>query len=278
MQKREFETIISEQLTLFKNLKEEFISKQEYEVRANLRGIEKYLIDIMKVIEKEKMENIQSLTYEKKYESEHSILMNEWRRKYINQAFIEDGIVHFPTWEKQEKKILILLKEAYNSESIIKDLFENEPFHNIWQTTARYIKALELTKSNYLPTLEEVNNYEPQILQKIAILNIKKADGKNISDYKELKSIAADDIELIKKQINLIKPNIIICGGTKCFFDDIFWQSIGFNKYPIPETDEIIYTSQNAVLLDISHPSHRVSNLMKHYLFAGVYQKYLQQI
>ena len=97
---------------MFKSLKEEFVGKQQYEVGANLRGIEKYLIDIMKVIEEKKMENIQSLTYEKKYESEHSTLMNEWRRKYINQVFIEDGIVHFPTWEKQEKKILILDRKS----------------------------------------------------------------------------------------------------------------------------------------------------------------------
>ena len=60
MQKQELETIINEQLALFKNLKEEFISKQQYEIGANLRGIEKYLIDIMKLIE-EKKEQIPQL-------------------------------------------------------------------------------------------------------------------------------------------------------------------------------------------------------------------------
>ena len=54
MKEQEFETIIREQLALFKSLKEDFISRQEYEIGANLRGIEKYLIGIEKIIEKKK--------------------------------------------------------------------------------------------------------------------------------------------------------------------------------------------------------------------------------
>lgn len=37
MQKQEFETIINEQLTLFKNLKEEFISQKDFEMAVSLR-------------------------------------------------------------------------------------------------------------------------------------------------------------------------------------------------------------------------------------------------
>jgi hypothetical protein len=51
MQKQEFETIISEQLTLFNRLKEEFISQKDFEMAVSLRGIEKYLIDIQRIFE-----------------------------------------------------------------------------------------------------------------------------------------------------------------------------------------------------------------------------------
>ena len=54
MQKQEFETIINEQLTLFKNLKEEFISQKDFEMAVSLRGIEKYLIDIQGIIKNER--------------------------------------------------------------------------------------------------------------------------------------------------------------------------------------------------------------------------------
>ena len=51
MQKQEFETIISEQLALFKSLKDEFVGTQNYNMALHLRGIEKHLIDITKLIE-----------------------------------------------------------------------------------------------------------------------------------------------------------------------------------------------------------------------------------
>jgi hypothetical protein len=54
VQKQEFETIINEQLTIFKNLKEEFVSQKDFEMAVSLRGIEKYLIDIQGIIKNER--------------------------------------------------------------------------------------------------------------------------------------------------------------------------------------------------------------------------------
>jgi hypothetical protein len=214
------------------------------------------------------------------YEHDHSKLMTEWRNKYSDKIFIEDGIIDFPTWEKQENKILILLKEAYQIDGksefkLTKNLFDNGRYHNIWHTVARMIKAVELTKAHYLPCLEEVENYDNDILRKIAVINIKKADGRNGSEYEELMAVAENDKDLLKSQIEIINPTIIICGGTKHFLDDNFWNDLEFEK--IPQTDDLVHKSPNKTLFAVWHPSYQVPSLMKHYLFAGIYQKYLQQ-
>ena len=76
MQKQEFETIISEQLSLFNNFKEQFINQKDFEMAVSLRGIEKYLIDIQRIMnERENGKTISSIKFHpwvgNNYESEN---------------------------------------------------------------------------------------------------------------------------------------------------------------------------------------------------------------
>ena len=97
MQKQEFETIISEQLTLFKSLKEEVMNQQDYEMAANLRGIEKGLINIQKLIE-ERVNGV----------STSSVKFQPW---------VGDN------YENENPKILVLGESHYGSTEENKEIF-----------------------------------------------------------------------------------------------------------------------------------------------------------
>ena len=53
-----------------------------------------------------------------------------------------------------------------------------------------------------------------ELLNRIAIINIKKANGVSSSNNSEIEIIAEDYAELIERQIDLIKPEYVVCCGT----------------------------------------------------------------
>ena len=134
MQKQEFETIISEQLALFKSLKEEFVGKQQYEVGANLRGIEKYLINIQKVIEEKKEQIPQFEKTPNFFKGNYSVgrfhtamlahvieLGNNGKgrelAKRVFKGFLDfkNGVKYYPKFEHKSVDLVIFKDENYEN-------------------------------------------------------------------------------------------------------------------------------------------------------------------
>ena len=97
-------------------------------------------------------------------------------------------------------------------------------------------------------------------LSKIAVINIKKSEGVSKSDlYGDIVNYLIEDKELLKKQIELVNPDILVCGRTF----DICCYSGFFNKQDmIPVCDFCsgsgLYKAMkydNKIILDTYHPS-----------------------
>ena len=130
MQKQEFETIISEQLALFKNLKKEFISQKDFEMAVSLRGIEKYLIDIQRIIEN-KREIPQIEVSPNFFKSNYSVgrfhtaiiayiieLWNDERSNLANIIFedcFEKGKKYYPKFEYDSIDLVVFEDEKYQT-------------------------------------------------------------------------------------------------------------------------------------------------------------------
>lgn len=72
-------------------------------------------------------------------------------------------------------------------------------------------------------TVEDLDKYNrKKYLAPIYVINLKKTPGKTTSNDSEIDKFAKDDREFIKNQVEIYRPDLIICGGT----GDIFIKNI----------------------------------------------------
>lgn len=217
-------------------------------------------------------------------------LFSEWKLKGksgdINHSvdgFIKDGIINPHTWFQLECRPLFLLKEAYNGNGSndswdlcewIRSDYESVSKINTWMTISLWAEGIINTNAEklyHLPKETEQKKIGISYLDKIAIVNLRKSGGKKISNHDILKKyVELDKLEL-RKEIALIQPTVIICGGTFRYISDIFGEYlvwIGANPY-------IVLNDKNIPVLDYYHPACRFPKLMKYYGLVGKYQQIL---
>lgn len=118
------------------------------------------------------------------------------------------------------KHILFILKEAYGGEddwSLSEEVKKNAPWSAVWNRIVEWTYGISLTTVNtiarYEPSKISLEKPNPWLNQ-IAVLNIKKSSGKSQSYYGEIAAYADYDSAEIIRQIEIIDPDIIVCGAT----------------------------------------------------------------
>lgn len=198
-------------------------------------------------------------------------------------VFIADGIINPEIWNNRSKgkHILFVLKEAYGGEndwSLADEVRVHAPWSAIWHRIVEWTYGLTNT------TVERIARYEPgkisfekpnQWLNEIAVLNIKKSGGDSQSHYGEISAYADYDSKEIIRQIEIINPDIIICGAT---FGDI--NRIMGNPCKKGECDNWFYYSdaigkRERLFIDYYHPANRYPALLNYYGIVNIYQQAL---
>lgn len=68
-------------------------------------------------------------------------------------------------------------------------------------------------------TVEDLDKYDrKKYLAPISVINLKKTPGKTTSNDSEIDKFAKDDREFIKNQVEIYRPDFIICGGIGDIF------------------------------------------------------------
>ncbi len=126
---------------------------------------------------------------------------------------------------------------------------------------------LKNTNSNNLASYINLDNHEKhELLKKIAVLNLKKSGGESISNDDNLQEYASDDWEEIKKQIDIIKPNIIVCGYTFKFIKGMLIEE------NTPSNPNWFYwNTKGQLILDYYHPANQFPSLLNFYGIASIY-------
>ncbi len=187
------------------------------------------------------------------YIGQYQTLMEEWKAKHDAEenGFAEDGIVSPEVWfdlPAEDERILLLLKEAYAKEDAKskkklvwseakwlaheacmkgcgKDCKTCTITGGTFNAVAEWVYGIingsdgELKEyDNWLGVqnrkMKEYRSVRDSLLSRIAVVNIKKSSGAKSSDWNDIMSYAKSDKELLKEQIELIKPTVIVCGGT----------------------------------------------------------------
>ena len=239
------------------------------------------------------MQNGMFMDYEDKIIQCKSLdeLFELWRNKepegiinHRDNTFIADGIVNIDEWNKADKKILYVLKEAYG------DGWDNSTLaswindggcleHKIWRRLARWTYGIYNTDINSQAKFKKDISYDEAMtyLKRIAVLNIKKSKGKSYSKYEEINTYGKFDKIEIKKEIELINPDIIVCGYT---FYTLYNYVFEFeNDLENIRNDNWHYylnvLNKQRLFIDYYHPANHWPELMNYYGVVSIYQQSL---
>lgn len=143
-------------------------------------------------------------------------LFRQWRAERGYSCFMADGLFDEEEWNRQDVRILYVLKEA-NWENGDADLCEyllSEPrrsgYWRTWNNIVRWTQAIREGG----PYQERITKPDKtKCLRTIAALNIKKVGGDAQADDEEIRAYGRSDAKFINQQIELYQPDIIICCG-----------------------------------------------------------------
>lgn len=182
--------------------------------------------------------------------------------------FSRDGIVraqlNFDSWEKQIPKILFLVKEDWSGFSPVDDPFlvKNSFGLNVARWRYLLIEYFRNYKNNPKCDILFPDKNRELILAEltdIAVVEIKKkAEEKTVSPYKLILQYAADDASFLREQIDLINPDIVLCGNTNEAYSDFIYGDDEWTKISEYE-NRSLFRHGNRLVIDFFHPSCRSS-------------------
>ena len=190
----------------------------------------------------------------------------------MNNGFIHDGIVDMARWDKSKIKLMFLLKEAYSTKNK-KAEWDLRPYiRNEWQTArgnlyknAMYWSyAVQHLSDKHAPCFPEEDRIDEAIENMLssAFVNVKKSSGKKTSDKEIINLYAQQDGIYLKQQIELIQPQIIVCGNT--------WDSIHHIWSSAKEVYDFVWYDSSIVFIDFWHPANRFPKQLNYQALTNV--------
>lgn len=196
--------------------------------------------------------------------SELDLLFDRWRKHWdrngVKARFITDGIVDEEQWRLAKTKVLFVLREANCTaadEWDLREFLRTPPWERTdWKrpgTTWHNITRCAYGLINHPCTFEITDQkYRGSgMLRRIAAINIKKTPGTDHVNWREIERFARMDSALIREQVEIIKPTLIVCGGT-------FEYLCNALQIPYAKQDNR-KTWKSSLLIGVRHPGGRTS-------------------
>ncbi len=199
-------------------------------------------------------------------------LFEEWKQRRGEEAKLMclDGIVCEKNYESTEPKLLFVAKEPNHPEG------RGSDYRKWWLKEVKYIFSKRLCLWAYgvwndFPSLSEFDAKadELELIRSISFMNLKKVGGTGSADPEKIRFITDRDKELLRRQIEIIDPDVII-GGVgdsslwSLLFPGIALQDCGFDIH--------VARVRRVRVIDFYHPSHRVPRAMSYSLLGRVFQ------
>lgn len=212
------------------------------------------------------------------YEKEHESIYRWYREKYAgrNSCLIPDGVLD----PEQYTGILFLLKEAYSKNQqfgewdLAKTLAKSGPW-GPWGHVAKWVYGLLHTDAHTVAAYRDLSWAEKNaLLRKMAVINLKKVDGKTSSTHEDLIQVTTANAEILRREIAHVRPRIIVCGGTFRYLKELYGIEIDQNcdnRYDWLDLGE----RKNVLVLDYFHPSARYPELLTYYGLSNIYHQAL---
>lgn len=218
-------------------------------------------------------------------------LMREWSESHRIQGmknFISDGAVNADTYQNCCPKIAFFLKEAYSREDncnwSLTEWLNSGALTRMWSTVSEWTYGIRNTTETIIPPKPQLANEEKtKWLQTIAVVNVKKSNGESCSSYEDLLQYTKNDILYLKRELEILAPDIIVCGNNSSMLRAIYESSIQDN---IVHTDSCIDCEfmrkngyaiiRNQIILDFYHPANQYPAMLNYYTICSLYQQALK--
>ena len=133
------------------------------------------------------------------------------------EGFVRDGIVDYDLYCGAPIRLLFVLKEV-NGKSVtdLRKILRDGNRKQTWNVVARWVEGIFNLEKDF--SWDELNQNDEErrkkMLKYICAVNMKKTSGKDVSDNSAVFESAINNREMLKKQIELYKPDFVICCGT----------------------------------------------------------------
>jgi hypothetical protein len=204
---------------------------------------------------------------------ELDILFDKWEKKYparIRNGYHRDGVINEEMYVKESRRVLFILLEPNSRKGKFdkyygKDLrwvFGEEAVgKSIDKNIGIWTKAIldNTRKYKQLDRIEARDQF-----RRVAIMNLKKLSGSGKADYSAVSIQAWLDREYIKKEIEIISPELIVVCGEET--NRIFKRIVA--KSPYDYIDEIGNWEYNRIpVIQSHHPSVWANQAVKSFGF-----------
>lgn len=167
-------------------------------------------------------------------------------------------------WNSASRKILFLMKDTNGNPD---DDYREWPWHII---TRKFFKVIfswlnglsEMNESSYPKANGQYNKKYP-----LAIVNLKKLAGNSSVSDSTVWKYASQDKDLLKEQVvDILKPNIVVCGGGGNSTVLNIAKDLLYPEYEFEKVNNWCYYNKQEDLLLINsyHPTARVSDEEKY--------------
>lgn len=196
-----------------------------------------------------------SKKHKEKLSTEAPYFMPEQEEPY--GGFVRDGIVNLESWKQQKVRICFILNEAggrFNmlhypdGADLAAEWNEKGSFSKFMFKVAIWTKAIQDAFGQ--PTTykkSDIVKIRDDLIRSIAVVNIKKSDGNRRTDFSVLRHFANEDADELRREIELLNPNIIICCENLKFLREPFQPRPPKNK---PEGEEVAESTDTTVASD----------------------------
>jgi hypothetical protein len=194
---------------------------------------------------------------------EHDKLLQKWSSRYkeaFNDSceFTFDGPSDWFQYSQRHPKVLVLLKESQGDgwhprQKCIMGRTRFSQNVTLWKYAIKTLYQNPATSTEF-PGLLSIHNGDHS---DIAFVEVKKLNQDNsTSDDNEIRTYATNDKELLKAQIALLDPHIVLCAGTIDSYDAIYDEN--YDPYIELSSNENCKCWQlcNRLVIDFVHPSY----------------------
>lgn len=222
---------------------------------------------------------------------EIDLLMEEWATRHRDKGwanFISDGVVNAEAYEKSGLKICFFLKEAYTKEEdwSLTEWLNTGAITKMWGRVAEWTYGIRNVTITDIPTKPQLTREQKaELIKSIAVVNVKKSNGNIQSDYADLLQYAVEDCNYLKREMDMLKPDVIVCGNNSSLLRLLYGAEVtDKNKVSMDGIIDAEYMRKNGyaflgnqIIIDYYHPANQYPSMLNYYTVCSLYQQALKR-